>query len=179
MARVTAQMFRLEFSRLHWLARGPEEADLCAHGHALVQIGDELLVRPTEDDGWSLSASSLYLLRTLRRDHRPSSSVAEHLLPCCGFSMWPGDGDEVLIIGCPNGVDWQVEHTPGGVTLTSSQGSSATLPSTEWRGAVIRVADQVRAFYDASLPKRLPEDDYDRRGYEQFWQEWMRLRTAA
>lgn len=171
-------MFRLEFSRLHWLGETPEE-DLCAHGAALVRIGDELLVHPAEDDGWTLSASSLYLLRTLRRDHRPLSSVAEHLIPCCGFSMWPEDRDEVLIIGCPNGVDWQVEHTVGGVKLTTSQGSTVTLHPTDWRSAVLRVADQVRAFYEASLSKCLPEDDYDRRGYEQFWQEWMRLRTAV
>jgi hypothetical protein len=174
-----AREFRLEFSDLHWLEGQPEERDLCAHGAALVQIGTQQLVTPDTGNGWTLSAAALYLMRTLYRDHRPENQVGDHLVPCCGFNMWPDDNGELIILGCPSGIDWHVTHTAGQVILTAPDGESISLSAVQWRAAVLRVADQVRSFYRTSLPKQLPDDELDRRGYELFWSEWERLRTAA
>lgn len=171
--------FALEVSNLHWLEAGDPRDDLCAHGSAYVRIGEETLVTHDEHDEWTLSAGSLYLLRTLHQDHTPDHRVGEHLIPCCGFNMWIDDQGDLLILGCPNGVDWGVRHPNSGVKLESPTGASVTVSDQDWRDAVLRVADAVRAFYRSSPPRRVPEDEASHRGYEAFWSEWDRLREAA
>ena len=169
----------MEVADLHWLEGGDPRDDLCVHGTAHVRIDGETLVAPADGDGWTLSAASLYLMRTLFRDHSPEAPVGDHLIPCCGFNMWVDDQGELLILGCPSGVDWSVRHTSSGVTLQTPSGHSQVVDGAEWRAAVLKVADTVRAHYQTSPPRRVPTEEHDRRGYELFWVEWERLRGAA
>ena len=73
------------------MMRIPEDPnDLCAHGTVEFSVDGVLLVTP-EDGEWTVSATGLYLLRTLTDDHTPEASVCEGnlLFPCCAFSVWP------------------------------------------------------------------------------------------
>ena len=171
--------FALEVSNLHWLEAGDPRDDLCAHGSVYVRIGAETLVTHDDHDEWTLSAGSLYLLRALLRDHTPDHRVGEHLIPCCGFNMWVDDQGDLLILGCPNGVDWSVRHLDSEVKLESPSGTSVMVSEQAWRDAVLEVADAVRAFYRSSPPRRVPKEAASLEGYEAFWSEWDRLRDAA
>jgi hypothetical protein len=162
---------------LHWLAHAAPEIDLCAHGAVTVQIGERLLATPEAGD-WCVSASALYLMRTLTASHTPESPVGEHLIPCCGHMMYAqNDGADVDIDGCPSGIDWEVIHEGANVRLRASEGQEELVPLAEWRRTVFEFADAVAAFYAASAPKQ-PSDSYDAQGFAAFQAEWARRRNA-
>ena len=170
------QPFKLRLLSLQWLEGMPEEEDWCAHGQVAVRLGHRVL--SGETDTWTVSAAALFLLRTLAADHTAEHPVGDQLLPCCGFTMWPDvTSDNVLIVGCPNGVDWRVEHVRGQVHLTPPGGDAVRLPFAAYRAQVLAFADQVAAFYQRSAPKKVPTDAEDAAGYELFWTEWHRRRN--
>ncbi|RPD44565.1 hypothetical protein DNI29_20750 [Hymenobacter sediminis] len=104
--------FELKLLAIQWLENADEKEDLCAHGNVLVRIGSTVLSDATSGR-WTVSATALFLLRTLTQNHTVAAPVGDQLLPCCGFTMWPlANSDDVLVFGCPNGIDWAVEHVP-------------------------------------------------------------------
>jgi hypothetical protein len=166
--------FELKLLTIGWMENLPEEEDRCAHGHVLARIGSTIL-SDGQRDKWTVSAAALFLLRTLTQNHTPTTPVGDQLLPCCGFTMWPDvTSDDVLLLGCPNGVDWRVEHLPDGVCLTVPAGESVVVATAEYQRAVLRFADEVYAFYQNSKPKLPPNDPEDAAGYTLFWREWHR-----
>ena len=93
-------MFQIDVTELEWI-KGPEDdpEDLCLHGKVTARIGDEVL----EDHG-TVSASALYLLRSLTEDHETGQE--NQMIPCCGhFLVANEDLTEVWISGCPYGTD--------------------------------------------------------------------------
>jgi hypothetical protein len=161
---------------LHWLNQEVDEpADLCAHSPVELALGDAKLVQPADGD-WTVSAAALYLLRTLSAAHR--APFAEHLFPCCGFTMYEVDAPDVLIIGCPSGIDFEVVRQDAQVRLTSAGGQVHSTSFLEWRDAVCTFADAVHEFYARSTPRR-PSTPEDEKGLRAFWREWERRRAAA
>ena len=75
----------------------------CAHAHAVARIRDETLeYEPT------VSATALYLLKSLSEDHRAYEE--KQFPPCRGFNIFEksdGSGD-VVVLGCPHGVYWDM-----------------------------------------------------------------------
>jgi hypothetical protein len=57
------------------------------------------------------------------------------------------------------------------------KGQDVVIDKGTYTKMVLEFADQVENFYKASLPKAIPTDDFDRKGYLTFWKEWRRLRT--
>lgn len=49
----------------------------------------------------------------------------------------------------------------------------------EYRQQVYRFADTIEAFYRQCTPKELPQDSFDRNGYQTFWKEWHRRRNQV
>ena len=74
-------MFRIDVTDFTWI-KGPEDdpKDLCLHGKVTAHIGDEVL----EDQG-TVSASAIYLLRSLTEDHQTGNE--NQMIPCCGHFM--------------------------------------------------------------------------------------------
>ncbi|MBX0289337.1 hypothetical protein K3G63_02745 [Hymenobacter sp. HSC-4F20] len=168
------KQFELELLTIDWLENTDEKEDLCAHGNVLVRIGSTIL-SDSKKGKWTVSAAALFLLRTITQNHTVAASVGDQLLPCCGFTMWPvAESDDVLVFGCPNGVDWTVEHIPEGVQLTPPGEESVVVSTVEYQEAVLQFADKVYAFYQSSEPKLLPTDPNDAAGYVAFWREWHR-----
>lgn len=162
--------FKIDVSKFEWI-NGPEDdpEDLCLHGKVTAHIGDEVL----EDSG-TVSASALYLLRSLTQDHKTGEE--NQMIPCCGhFMVAKEDLTEVWISGCPYGTDWLVEQVSGGVKITTDSGKETFVPMDEYRAEVFRFADKVEAYYKACLPKK-PHDEFSRNGYTAFWNEWHRHR---
>ena len=78
--------FMIDTTKLYWIdgsADDPE--DLCLHGHAIADFGEERL-----EYDCTVSATALYLLKTLTEDHIIYED--KQLLPCCGHFYVPEIG---------------------------------------------------------------------------------------
>jgi hypothetical protein len=166
-------MVTLEVSNLHWIAPAPEDVpDICAHGTVRFTVGrltfDELAALDC-----TVSAAAMYLLRSLSESYE--SADREHLFPCCGFNLYEStDSDDVVIMGCPNGVYVDVLHDRDGFTVCRPHGPAERVSSDEWHSAVYAFADKVADFYRRSSPKRPHADDVP--GWSRFLKEWQRRR---
>jgi hypothetical protein len=83
----------------------------------------------------------------------------------------------VGIGGCPSGFDWKIRHEENLVRHIADTGVQAVIDIKDYREIVLCFADRVQQFYKDSMPKTLPADDFDRKGYEAFWKEWESLRN--
>ena len=163
-------VFKIKADRFEWtggVADDPQ--DLCLHGHVMVQFGDTVL----EDTG-TVSATALYLLKTLTED----KIMAHHdiqMVPCCGhFLIANDDLTEVAISGCDTGTDWSTIHEGDIVRLILPSGQEEVVTLREYQYEVLDFANSVKKFYDACTPKEIPKDKFDRNGYITFWNEWQR-----
>lgn len=164
--------FSICADNLSWIDGSKDNPDdLCLHGHVVAIIGDHKL----EYDA-AVSATALYLLRTLTEDHVISQD--NHMLPCCGHFMIPNEElDSVTICGCPNGIDWSVMHNgDGSITMELEDGTKEKVAIEDYRDEVYRFADAIENFYSSCSPKNVPEDINDKNGYIAFWNEWHRRR---
>ena len=163
--------FSINATNIKWIDGIDETEDLCLHGHAVVHIGEKRL----EYDA-TISATALYLLKTLTENHIINTD--NQLLPCCGFSMLPNDTlDNVVIVGCDNGIDWSVIHDGDTVILELEDGTRENISISKYKQEVFKFADKVEAFYKSCAPKKIPNDKIDRDGYIAFWNEWHRRRN--
>lgn len=166
--------FRIEATNLHWMDDPINDPnDLCLHGDAVAYIGD----RKLEYDECTVSATALYLLKTLTEDHVIDQD--NQMLPCCGHTLIANDDlNEVVISGCPNGIDWSVIHSCDSIRLILEDGYEVSVPIAQYREEVYQFADQIEKYYLDCPPKIEPQDEFDRNGYETFWKEWHRRRNA-
>ncbi len=161
---------------LRWLETEIESHDLCCHGGVTISTAGSVLVDQANAN-WTLSAAALYLLRTLEADHVVEPKVCDHMFPCCGHVFIPVEnGGGVVVVGCPNGFDFDVRHCADGVRLRFEGADEVLVPEAEWRSAVIRFADIIERFY-ASSDEKTPQVDAD--GYRAFWLEWRDRRARA
>lgn len=168
-------MFEIKVSNLHWLENMDETEDTCLHGDAWVRIGDEIL----EFENATVSATAFYLLRSLKRNHT-MYQMGVQLLPCCGFDMYFLKG-ELIICGCPNGIDWSVVHENGQIKLITETGQETVLPFEEYQKTVCAFADEIEAFYRNAKEKVFDDEktirgEEDREVYTAFWKEWHQIR---
>jgi len=166
---------------LRWV-KGANDApaDLCAHGDVVFRVSGESVLADPVARNVTVSASALYLLRTLSRSHSAEERVADHLFPCCGFVMYASpEPADVTIVGCPSGHDIEVLHAESGssIVLRGSGGREWRVHSESWREAVFKFCDCVAEFYSACEPKRPSEEDAP--GYTQFCEEWKRRRGKS
>jgi hypothetical protein len=161
---------------LHWIKNVDDPTDLCAHGHVFVKIDDEVIADKDSLDV-TVSSTALYLMRTLK-DNYKKDDFASQLLPCCGHFFIAGEEDDfVNIYGCPSGIDWTIVHIENNkVKHTADSGQATTIDKDAYKKIVLDFADQVENFYKVSLPKTIPTDDFDKKGYLAFWKEWWKLR---
>lgn len=164
-------MFTIALTGHHWIGGGAGDArDLCLHGDVAASIGGEEI-----QASCTVSATALYLLKTLTENHVMHADI--QMLPCCGRFYIPNEAnDAVDILGCPNGVDWTVLHREDSVEIATEQGAKALVDKRAYRDVVLGFADSVQRVYETSPPKAVPEDDFDKRGYIAFWNEWTRRR---
>ena len=163
--------FSIYATEMKWMDETDETEDLCLHGHAVVCIGKKKL----EYDA-AISATALYLLKTLTENHIMRTD--NQLLPCCGFSLFPNETlDNVVILGCDNEIDWSVVHDGDTVILELEDGTRETISIDEYKKEVFKFADTVETFYKSCASKKMPKDKVDRDGYIAFWNEWHRRRN--
>lgn len=167
--------FELQVLDLHWMNDTDNPEDLCAHGHVFVKIGDEI-VCDKESLDITVSSTALYLMRTLKENYNKDDYPSQ-LLPCCGhFMTVDEENHRVNVFGCGEGIDWTIVHAGHNVEHISPGGQKAIITLDAYRKVVFQFADQVEDFYKSSLPKTIPKDDFDKKGYLAFWEEWRKLR---
>ena len=166
--------FRIEASNFHWIRGDADDPkDLCLHGRVKLQLGETVI----EDLG-TVSATALYLLKTLTEDKLMSYNDIQ-MVPCCGhFLIANNDLTSVTIIGCDKGMDWSTVHTENGVKIILPSGQEEEIEMESYKAEVYAFADSVEAYYNTCSPKELPNDDFRINGYVAFWNEWHRRRKA-
>ena len=135
-------IFKIDVDNFQWI-NGPEDdpQDLCLHGHVTAWIGDTLL----EDDG-TVSATALYLLKTLT-DDKVMAECDIQMIPCCGHTMFANrELTEVMISGCPNGTDWSTIHEGDSVRLILPSGQEKVVELSAYREEVLRFAEKVKEY---------------------------------
>lgn len=100
---MSSGLFSIDITNYKWICDNPDDPqDLCSHGHVTLRYGNRILV----EDDVTTSASALMLMRSLENDHALNPKGSIQLLPCCGHTMWSQEGsDNVLLLGCPSGID--------------------------------------------------------------------------
>lgn len=167
--------FEIKIIRQYWIKDDgkDDKEDLCSHGEVFIQIGEEIL-----SDYGSLTATGLYLLRTLEMDY-VIDQFASQLVPCCGHFWIPDENGEdyVVIVGCQSGVDWTITHKNQTVIFESEKGSIGKLSFDEYKNMVLKFTDEIEQFYGNSDDKKVPNDEFEQKGFKQFWNEWKTLKN--
>jgi hypothetical protein len=182
--------FEILITRQGWLGENdpdldydPAPVDLCSHGGIRLTIGGRVIALGEDDDEYGISESALALLRTLESDHSPERSVADRLI-------FHGCGN-ILMMGCPVGIDWSVSHVDGQVriddvvrydTVDESEairfpGVAAQLSEEEYRHRVVAFAERAKQPFEG-IAKEFA-DDFEQQQYEEFWEEFEARLTRA
>lgn len=166
-------MIELRPIELEWInGPGDDSSDQCAHAKVRLSINGTKFIKP-EDGEWTVSASALYLLRSLEEDHDIEANVTDgnQLFPCCTFTGCLQENNKAVFFGCPNGLDVWIAHSDRGVTISSNLGEE-TISESDWYDVVLKFAREVEVFYSSSLPKDIPDDEEERLVWESFWAEF-------
>lgn len=162
-------VFNISLLEISWISKERTEYDLCAHGNVRVNFGEKIIL----SNMVTISATALLLLRTLEKEHTKENPVGEFLLPCCGhFLIYEDNMKEVYIVGCSSGDDWEVIHKEDYVLLSTQEKHQIKVNFDHYKTEVLNFVDVVETFYKESPKKIIPDDDFDRRGYLRFWEEW-------
>lgn len=170
--------FDLKILRQHWVLDDGKDNknDLCSHGEVYLRIGQEELSN-SKTGSWTLSTTALYLMRSLKNNY-DIGSYGSQLLPCCGH-CFIAEPESVIIIGCGIGIDWSILHVENDqVKHVSERGSEGLISKSLYQELVLKFVNEVEEFYQKSESKELPEDEFDRIGYEAFWKEWKQLKLG-
>ena len=170
-------MITLRAERLHWIGDdgNDDPNDLCAHSPVTCKINDESIASPDDGD-WTVSASAIFLLRSLDREHTKKAPVGDQIFPCCGHGIYDVGDEEVVICGCPNGIDFEIRHGNQEITLSLDDDRQLTVTREEWEQAVLGFSDQILRFYDNSAQKD-PGDEESKKGFKAMMAEWHRLHS--
>ncbi|MBE5758850.1 MAG: hypothetical protein E7332_02305 [Clostridiales bacterium] len=147
---------------LHFIGKNEKDkrTDLCIHGKVICRVKGHSL---SDDTEWCVSASAYRFLESLFYDH--PAGMEEHLIPCCGHMMIPSeDGCSVKIIGCTNGIDFDILHEGEMIRLRAEASGDILIPYQEYKKSVLSFAAQVIAFYRKNPPRRF-EGAYEREAF--------------
>lgn len=162
-------MFHIDVGNMYWITDEDNPYDLCAHGKMIAIIGDERF----EFDG-AVSSTAIYLLKTLSQNH--SFGEDNQMMPCCGhFIIADNSMENVQILGCCNGIDWEVTHIGNKIGIKTESGQEIFVDFEKYREVVFKFADKVEKFYK-SCSDKVFSNEYEKNGYIAFWNEWNRRR---
>lgn len=173
---------KLEAKEMYWLDTDSGTTDLCAHGNVYFELDNKVLMNGSESV--TVSATAVFLLRTLEKDHTIDKPLFDAMFQCCGHSMFPCDseyGYYILSGACFN-KDFEVRHKSDGIVQISDESGIkvSQLSLKEWRQAVYQFSSTVLDFYKASLPKDLSSrDDEEIECFNLFIKEWNQRHQSA
>ncbi len=170
--------FEIKILRQHWIRDDGlySENDLCSHGELFLKIGNEVL-SDKASGSWCLSASALFLLRTLKINH-VIDDLENFLVPCCGHFLLIDTSEEphyLVVMGCPNGIDWNIQHKNNFVELSTEKGEKAVLEFSEYAKMVLDYVNEIENFY-GDINQKVFDHEEDKETFQMFWKEWAELK---
>ena len=166
-------MIELVPHNLHWITETDSEYDLCVHGGFTFSFNKKIIIDASKEE-FTLSAAVIFLLRTIERDHSFGNKICEKIMPeCADITFIKKVDNQVQFITCPYGIDWWVEHSNGNITIIFEDGTEIKTTLKDYIQAIIRFADNIKAFYDKSKPKSFQMDE-DYQAFNAFRDEWAR-----
>jgi hypothetical protein len=197
--------FHIEIVTQGWLGpngpvtEDPEAAvnDLCSHGDIRLVIAGQTIASG-DDGGYGISEAALGLLRTITSNRTRS--------PVKRPGSWTGTAEEaqklqrliphgcglILMLNCPIGIDWTVEHASGRVRISEVFRCDDTLrtavvqeypdvavevPLEEYRDEIVAFARRAKEPFEG-ITKSFG-DDFEREMFAEFWEEYDRLLADA
>lgn len=150
-------VFKIRANSFEWIGGTADDPqDLCLHGHVTAQFGDTVL----EDTG-TVSATALYLLKTLTED----KVMAYHdiqMIPCCGhFLIANNDLTEVQISGCDTGTDWSTIHEGNNIRFILPSGQEEIVTLRDYQYEVLNFAKRTIEFSDFQVGDKVIIGLYD------------------
>ena len=163
-------------TNLHFLGDNPkmQAYDDCVHGKVVFKVDGCSL--SNDDSDWCLSASAYRFLCSLFENH--FSGAEEHMIPCCGIFYASPDKTSVTVVGCSNGIDFDIIHEDENIIIRTQGGATYTVPVEEYKVAVLSYAKQIENFYHQNPPRRF-EKQFEQDGFIAFCNEWKSLTERA
>ena len=163
---------KLYATDLHFLGDNPEMQvyDDCVHGKVIFKIDGCNL--SNDDSDWCLSASAYRFLHSIFQNH--FSGAEEHMIPCCGIFYASQDKASVTVVGCSNGIDFDLIHANDNIVIRTQDDITYTVPFEDYKTAVLSYAKQIEDFYHQNPPRQF-ESQLDQDGFSAFCNEWYRL----
>ena len=130
---------------LHFLGDTPKDRvhDYCVHGKVVFKI--DACNLSNEDSDWCVSASAYRFLRSIFDNH--FTGADEQMIPCCGHFLIPSQNKTcVTIIGCPNGIDFDIIHEDNNIIIRTQDGTTYTVTFNDYKAAVLSYANQIQDF---------------------------------
>jgi hypothetical protein len=153
-------MIALTCTNLNWLGDTPEVQlkDQCAHGDVAFRVNDIEFLPLTD---CNLTATGLYLLRTLESNHSESNSVTDGtnlLFAHCGHGLFPSKDSKhgFVISGCNHVADFAITHEGAMVVIVGKDGKREKVSIDDWKSAVLAFAMKVQEFYDTQPQRTAP-----------------------
>lgn len=141
--------------------------DCCIHGEIIFKIHDKLL---SDNTVWCVSASAYRFLQTLFENHFIGNE--EFLIPCCGHTMIPNnDKTSVSIIGCNNGIDFNIIHKEESVVIITTDNQEYQVPFADYKSGILAFAEQIIDFYKSNTPRAF-KNDFDKECFSAFVTEF-------
>lgn len=161
---------------LHFLGDNPEMQvyDDCVHGKVIFKIDGCNL--SNDDSDWCVSASAYRFLHSLFENH--FSGAEEHMIPCCGVFYASQDKASVTVVGCSNGIDFDIIHENDNIIIRTQDGTAYTVTFEDYKATVLSYAKQIEDFYHQN-PSRKFENQVEKDGFAAFCNEWHSLTDRA
>ena len=169
--------FSIKIINQNWISETENESDLCSHGKFELIIGNEKILSLEDDLDWTISTSTLNLLKCIESNHLAKENF--DLILHCG---------ELLMLSCPIGIYLDLTHKNGEITIENIVKQFGTseksivkysdlkvkIPKKEFAIQVLKIAEIVIDFFEKQ-PERKFSNETDKNMWENFWIEFNEL----
>ncbi|WP_338815351.1 hypothetical protein V9L05_09920 [Bernardetia sp. Wsw4-3y2] len=169
--------FSIKIISQNWISDTNNEMDLCSHGQFELKIGNEKILTKDDDLEWTISTSTLNLLRCIESNHLMKENF--DLILHCG---------ELGMVSCPIGIYLDLIHDKDEIiienivkqygtsenSIIKYSGLKTRIPKKEFAVIILKIAEEVLSFFEKQ-PKRKFFDESDKVLWQNFWIEFNNL----
>ena len=169
--------FSIKIINQNWICETDNESDLCSHGQFELIIGNEKILSLEDDLDWTISTSTLNLLKCIESNHLANENF--DLILHCG---------ELLMLSCPIGIYLDLIHVDDKIIIENIVKQFGTseksivkysdlkvkIPKKEFAIQVLKIAEIVIDFFEKQ-PERKFSNETDKNMWENFWIEFNEL----
>ena len=169
--------FSIKIINQNWICETNNETDLCSHGQFELIIGNKKILSLEDDLNWTISTSTLNLLKCIESNHLANENF--DLILHCG---------ELLMLNCPIGIYLDLTHDNEEITIENIVKQFGTseksivkysdlkvkISKREFAIQVLKIAECVIDFFEKQ-PERKFSDETEKNMWKNFWIEFNAL----